>query len=249
VRVFWPHRWVFLLSSFVNKRLNKRLSPILFTKRLLILITTYPKACLVTLDWQKQLVATYSSCLLTKKIASWAPPSTFFKINKTGVWVVLLNQCLISFFELWAKTKQSKDSRGIIFVYVNQILHRGYFIRGRLPIHKTEIRWWNRQPSLPPVTGSSCPTWATNSTRSRLWLSVSHTLIHTVETESLTGREASTATSPLHPTNQRCWFHASLEPAHTAGVGCRLSPNEALYPTLDTLFNHNKGESMIGMGK
>jgi len=27
--------------------------------------------------------------------------------------------------------------------------------------------------------------------------------------ESFTGREASTATSPLHPTNQRCWFHAS----------------------------------------
>jgi len=41
-------------------------------------------------------------------------------------------------------------------------------------------------------------------------------------------REASTATSPLHPTNQRGWFHASHESAHTAGRSCRLSPYEAL---------------------
>jgi len=38
--------------------------------------------------------------------------------------------------------------------------------------------------------------------------------------ESLAGRETSTATSPLHPTNQRCWFHASHESAHSAGISC-----------------------------
>jgi len=46
--------------------------------------------------------------------------------------------------------------------------------------------------------------------------------------ESLTGREASTATSPFHPTNQRCWFHASHQSAHAAGKGFRLSTYEAL---------------------
>jgi len=46
--------------------------------------------------------------------------------------------------------------------------------------------------------------------------------------ESLTGREASTATSPLHPTNQRCCFHASHESAHTARISCRVSFYEAL---------------------
>jgi len=46
--------------------------------------------------------------------------------------------------------------------------------------------------------------------------------------ETLTGKEASTATSPLHYTNQRRWFHAHKS-AHTAGISCRLSPYEALY--------------------
>jgi len=45
---------------------------------------------------------------------------------------------------------------------------------------------------------------------------------------SLTGREASTATTPLHPTNQRCWFHASHQSAHFAGMFC-ISPYVALY--------------------
>jgi len=46
--------------------------------------------------------------------------------------------------------------------------------------------------------------------------------------ESLAGREAAAATSPLHPINQRCWFHGSHESAHSAGLSCRLSPYEAL---------------------
>ena len=57
--------------------------------------------------------------------------------------------------------------------------------------------------------------------------------------ESLTGREASTATSHAHPTNQRSWFHASHESAHTAGISCRGSlassvtafPREVTQPT------------------
>jgi len=36
--------------------------------------------------------------------------------------------------------------------------------------------------------------------------------------ESLRVREASTVMSPLHPTNQRGWFQASHESAHTAGM-------------------------------
>jgi len=46
--------------------------------------------------------------------------------------------------------------------------------------------------------------------------------------ESPTTKEASTAMSPWHPTNQRCWFHASHESANSAGIS-RLSPYEALY--------------------
>jgi len=41
--------------------------------------------------------------------------------------------------------------------------------------------------------------------------------------ESLVERDASTATSPLHPTNQRYGYHASHQSAHTAGISCRLS--------------------------
>jgi len=47
--------------------------------------------------------------------------------------------------------------------------------------------------------------------------------------QSLTGRKASTVTSPLHPTNQRYWFHVSHESAHTAGISCHLSPFEVLW--------------------
>ena len=35
--------------------------------------------------------------------------------------------------------------------------------------------------------------------------------------------------SPLHPTNQRSWFHASHESVQSAGISCRLSPYKALY--------------------
>ena len=45
--------------------------------------------------------------------------------------------------------------------------------------------------------------------------------------ENLTGREVSTVTSPLHPTNPRCWFHASHQSALTAGISC-LCPYQAL---------------------
>jgi len=45
--------------------------------------------------------------------------------------------------------------------------------------------------------------------------------------ESLTGKDASNATSPLQPTNQRCWFQASNESACNAGISYRLSPYEA----------------------
>jgi len=38
--------------------------------------------------------------------------------------------------------------------------------------------------------------------------------------ESLTAREASTDTPPLHPTKHCCWFHASHESAHSAGMRC-----------------------------
>jgi len=51
---------------------------------------------------------------------------------------------------------------------------------------------------------------------------------NSISLESFIGREASTATSPLHPTNQRCWFHASYESALSAGRSCCLSPYEAL---------------------
>ena len=37
--------------------------------------------------------------------------------------------------------------------------------------------------------------------------------------------EASIATSTLHPTNQRSWFHA---PHESAGRSCRLSAYQAL---------------------
>jgi len=51
----------------------------------------------------------------------------------------------------------------------------------------------------------------------------------------LTGREASVATSSLHLTNQRCWFHASHESSHTAGIGRRLSPVDALFCSIFSL--------------
>jgi len=53
--------------------------------------------------------------------------------------------------------------------------------------------------------------------------------------ESLAGRETSTATLPMHPTNQRCWFQASHESAHSAGISCCPSPNETLYAILQAL--------------
>jgi len=40
--------------------------------------------------------------------------------------------------------------------------------------------------------------------------------------ERLTGREASTAASSLHPTNPRCWFHASYESVLSAGIVASL---------------------------
>jgi len=42
--------------------------------------------------------------------------------------------------------------------------------------------------------------------------------------EGLTGREASTAASSLHPTNQLCWFHASHQSAHSAGTSYSFVP-------------------------
>jgi len=47
--------------------------------------------------------------------------------------------------------------------------------------------------------------------------------------ERLIGKEASTATSPLHPTKQRWWFRESNESAHTAGISNRLFHYEALW--------------------
>ena len=46
--------------------------------------------------------------------------------------------------------------------------------------------------------------------------------------ECFTMRGASTATSPLHSTNQRRWFHASHQSAHNAGITRRFPPYETL---------------------
>ena len=51
----------------------------------------------------------------------------------------------------------------------------------------------------------------------------------TANVEHLTGREGVNCHVILASrTNQRGWFHASHESARTAGIGCRLSPYEAL---------------------
>jgi len=64
-----------------------------------------------------------------------------------------------------------------------------------------------------------------------------------ISLESFSGREASL----LHFTNQRCWFHASHESAHSAGISCRLSPYEALYISLRRESN-NKSLSPVKAG-
>ena len=78
---------------------------------------------------------------------------------------------------------------------------------------------------LPLITK---PNWARHTLHNLTWVNLTVLKPDAVYWESLTGKEASTATSSLHPTDQRCWFHASHQSAHSAGTSCRLSPFEAL---------------------
>jgi len=61
--------------------------------------------------------------------------------------------------------------------------------------------------------------------------------------ESLIGREASTAGSPLHPTNQLCWSHASHESALLVSCIPPISVAGLLHPTNQRCWSHASHES------